>query len=274
MLRSIPQAAGLVVVLTLALAWFVPAVRAQENNRAGEPPEQQRVDGKWEDRLNQLRLFMSMEVTFGPLDDPKLTLGDILEHLAERFEITFQVNEAAFAAEKVKNVKSAKVVKRQLNKLSRVSFDTVLRQVLARVPSKSGATYVLRCDRIEITTTAALRAEVWGPDHKGPFLPVVSRSYDKLLLDLCFKDLANATGFNIVVDARVGEKLKTAATASFHNVPLDTAVRVLADMADLKAVQLDNMLYVTTRENAKSLQEEQEKRKAKMAEAAPATNGK
>jgi hypothetical protein len=32
-------------------------------------------------------------------------------------------------------------------------------------------------------------------------------------------------------------------------------------MADLKAVLLDNVFYVTTKENAKLLQEEQDKRK-------------
>jgi hypothetical protein len=37
------------------------------------------------------------------------------------------------------------------------------------------------------------------------------------------------------------------------NVPLGTAVQLLADLAELKAVQLDNAWYVTTPENAARL---------------------
>jgi hypothetical protein len=42
-----------------------------------------------------------------------------------------------------------------------------------------------------------------------------------------------------------------------HNVPVDTAVKVLADMADLGFVRLDNLLYVTSREKAARLRAEQ-----------------
>ena len=46
------------------------------------------------------------------------------------------------------------------------------------------------------------------------------------------------------------------------NVPVDTAVRVLADMADLQPAFLDNVIYVTTRENAKRLEQDSKKRDA------------
>jgi hypothetical protein len=39
-------------------------------------------------------------------------------------------------------------------------------------------------------------------------------------------------------------------------VPLETVVRLLADMAEVKAVALDNVLYVTTPENAEKLHQE------------------
>src|SRR5439155_26824057 len=75
--------------------------------------------------------------------------------------------------------------------------------------------------------------------------------------------LADSTGINVILDARVAEKAgKTPVTATLNGIPLDTAVRLLADMADLKAVAIDNALYVTTKPNAETLQAEQEKRKA------------
>ena len=75
--------------------------------------------------------------------------------------------------------------------------------------------------------------------------------------------LADASGISVVLDARVVEKAgKTPVTATLNNIPLDTAVRLLADMADLKAVAIDNVLYVTAKANAEALQAEQDKRKA------------
>jgi hypothetical protein len=43
------------------------------------------------------------------------------------------------------------------------------------------------------------------------------------------------------------------------NTPTDTAVRVLAELANLKSVQMDNVFFVTTRERATELQREENK---------------
>jgi hypothetical protein len=56
-----------------------------------------------------------------------------------------------------------------------------------------------------------------------------------------------------VIDARAREKATTRVTATLNNVPVDTAVLILADMADLRMIVLDNVLYVTTKENAEQL---------------------
>ncbi len=63
-----------------------------------------------------------------------------------------------------------------------------------------------------------------------------------------------------MLDARVGEAAKVPVSAELTNVPLDTAVRLLADMAGLKSVQIDNVVYVTTPANAAVLQKEQEQK--------------
>jgi hypothetical protein len=42
-------------------------------------------------------------------------------------------------------------------------------------------------------------------------------------------------------------------TATLNSVPIETAVLILADMADLRLVVLDNVLFVTTKENAEQL---------------------
>ena len=71
--------------------------------------------------------------------------------------------------------------------------------------------------------------------------------------------LAETSGYNVMADPKAGEKLQTKITVQLNNVPVDTAVRLLANMAGLSVVRLDNVFYVTTAENAKHLREEQAK---------------
>ena len=81
---------------------------------------------------------------------------------------------------------------------------------------------------------------------------------NKQPLSTALVEISETTGFTIVLDGRVGEEGKKEITASFERVPLETAVKVLADMADLKPVTVDNVIYVTTKENAKDWMTEKE----------------
>jgi type II secretory pathway component HofQ len=137
--------------------------------------------------------------------------------------------------------------------MKNVRLDTVLRKLLARLPVESGAVWTLREDRIEITTHQAQVAEIWG-EYNGPFLPLVWATFDKVPLEDALKELAEQTDFTIVLDNRAGEKGRTPVTARLRNTPLDTALRLLADMADLRPVHTDNVLYVTTKENAAAME--------------------
>src|SRR5205807_2469688 len=93
---------------------------------------------------------------------------------------------------------------------------------------------------------------------------------EKRPLGQALQELFHATGISVLVDNRVADKAdKTAVTATLHHVPLDTAVLLLANMADLKAVAIDNVLYVTTKANADALQVEQEKRKPRQRQLEP-----
>jgi hypothetical protein len=61
-------------------------------------------------------------------------------------------------------------------------------------------------------------------------------------------------GVQAVVDVRVADKAKTPVTARLDQVPPATAIRVLADMADLAVVPMDGLFYVTSKENARAMQ--------------------
>ncbi len=197
-------------------------------------------------RGDQLLANLRKTVKFTGFEaDPKLALSEALGVLGEEYDLTFEVNEAAFRAQGVNDVMIAPVAEKALPAQERTTPAAVLKRVLARLPVESGAAWLLRADGIEITTRAALQAEVWGPDYQGPFLPLVCARFERLPLADALQDLADQGGFNVVLDPRAGDKARTPVTARLRNLPLDTAVETLADMAGLKAVRTDNVLYVS-----------------------------
>ncbi len=236
MYRRLVLGALAVAGLTLLGAWAAPG-----------PPPPQPLPAKLARRIN-----------FDGVTDARTTLADVLDHLAKKYDITFDVNEKAFKFENVQDILKTDVT--PVRPMRNVRLDTVLRKLLGLVPVGSGATYILRDDLVEITTNTFVGAEVWG-NFKGPQLPLVWATLDKVPLEEALKDLAEQADFNVLLDNRAGEKGKTPVTARLRNTPLDTAVRLLADMADLRPVHLDNVLYVTTKENAAEAEARLEKEK-------------
>lgn len=84
----------------------------------------------------------------------------------------------------------------------------------------------------------------------------VSVDCDGTAFGAAVKQLANDTGANLVVDPRLGEKAKKPVTLKLEDVPLETAVRLLSEVADLRAVRMSNVLFVTTPDKAKVLRED------------------
>jgi type II secretory pathway component GspD/PulD (secretin) len=70
------------------------------------------------------------------------------------------------------------------------------------------------------------------------------------------KELAADTGANLVVDPRLGDKAKKEVTLALEDVPLETAIRLLAEVSDLRAVRSSNVLFVTTAERAKDFRDD------------------
>jgi hypothetical protein len=201
---------------------------------------------------NPLPGKLTATVKFPGLPDPKMTLTEALDFLSQTYDVPFEINDAAFKADNLDDPGSAPLGK-PVPKMLNVSLDRVLRTVLSRVGGNSGAAYLIRPEAVEITTTAYLRTEIWGDEYKGPYLPLVNRALDKKPLADALKELSDVTGFNVVLDARVADKAKVPVSASFRNLPLDTAVRVLADMAELHTSLNDNVVYVTTEARAGKL---------------------
>jgi len=99
-------------------------------------------------------------------------------------------------------------------------------------------------------TTILPYKTLWEQVYGG----VVSVSADKKPLADILSDLRKQTGANIVFDPRCDalEKKKAPLTIALNDVRLYDALRVVADMAELKMVYSGNIYYVTTPENAKT----------------------
>lgn len=86
----------------------------------------------------------------------------------------------------------------------------------------------------------------------------VSVDLDEVPLAKALQRLAKQTQTNLVLDPRLPKDAReTTITLQLDDVPLETAVRLVVEVANLKPVLRDNVLFVTTEERADKLRREQ-----------------
>jgi len=117
----------------------------------------------------------------------------------------------------------------------------VLQLILDQVPT-GNANFLVRPGYVLVTTNDTM--------HANKQL-VRGVSFVQLPLDEALQELSELSGISVALDPKVGDKAKTLITARFPGqTNVAQIARVLADMADLKAVRVDNIMYVTSRANA------------------------
>ena len=215
------------VLLACILTGVSPAIPASAGNPASTAKEIR-------DKL------VSLEKGF----PDNTSLREALEFLSDRYDVQFIINARQFQEE---NAGSPDKMKVQLPRMMNVRLATILRLLLAQVHG----TYLIRPEYIEVVPLEGAYPAAWK--QRRDQAPTVQADFTGRPLDEALRELADASGINIVLDARAGEKAKTSITASLTNVPVDTAVLILADMADMRPVALDNVLYVTSKESAEQL---------------------
>ncbi len=209
--------------------------------------------------IDVLALYLQRSVGFEEIDDPKATLRDCLNLLQTKYAIPvkFQYNEAAFRADGEGDKSPAGHLFGKFEG-GEMSVEAYLRTLLGRVELGSGAVFLLRHGHIEITTENAVRRELRLPavvrqegrplERLPPLLPYMKFT-DESLEDAC-AEIAEKAGVSVVIDPRVKEKAATKVPCRLINIPLDTAVELVADMAGLAVARKANAYYVTTPENA------------------------
>ena len=129
-------------------------------------------------------------------------------------------------------------------RLNREPLRPALRQLLA----EHGLGLVILGDRVMITTQAMIPRRVLGQ--------VVNVDVTRAPLGDVLRKLARDTVANIILDARAAKEGQEKVTLQLEDVSLEVAVKLLAESAGLRAVVMDSVLYVTTKENAAGLREE------------------
>jgi hypothetical protein len=132
---------------------------------------------------------------------------------------------------------------------SEMTVGAALSSALVQVDTRNG-TYVVMPEYILVTTfintspAAKLNAKVRGIFEKRP-------------LNSVFAELAERVGATIIIDNRAAEKAKMEVSADFRNdIDLAGALRVLTEMADLKVLALDGVLFVTSPSHAEAVRKE------------------
>jgi hypothetical protein len=241
--------------------------------RAAAPPafaaEEKTVEPKKEKRIRlsdtTVRDAVRRSISYSGLDE-RASLREALNMLQKGHDVVIDIDEAAFKADGIDNVSNEKdgpevaSTDKPLPPI-KATLGTVLEKVLFRVPARSAARFVIRKDRIEITTEAAIRRElglsVPKLDEKKtnqlPLTPLVWDEFRDQRLDEILHELSSSMDVSILVDPRVESKAEKKLDAALRNVPIDTALELLADMAGLAVVKRTGAYYVTSPENAEKL---------------------
>ncbi|MBJ7496716.1 MAG: hypothetical protein JHD20_09645, partial [Gemmataceae bacterium] len=111
-------------------------------------------------RTIEIKNTLLKQVRWPGLKDGDFKLSEVLEQLSRVYNLEFDINEKAFAAEHIEDVNS-KIVASADKPLPPVngSISTVLKKILGRIPAGSTATFLIRRESIEITTGAAAISE-------------------------------------------------------------------------------------------------------------------
>jgi hypothetical protein len=197
---------------------IVPAIRARQ----------------WREKLDQ-----PVTLEF----EPNTPFREALSHIAERYRLTILVDQEAFQS--IQNQPDVEALPVKLPRLVDAKLLTDLRAICRQV---NGDFYTK--DDVLIVVP---RAYIEGG---GLFKQPVDVSFSKRPLADALAELSDLSGLSVVLDSSGQEDSKPVVTADFRNVPVQDAVRVLADMAGMKSVAMNNLLYVTSLEKAGKLEEE------------------
>jgi hypothetical protein len=207
----------------------------------GDDPktEKGRKDDKDPTPVERIRKALDQPIV---LDFQGASIQEALQHLREKTGIEFNLDQMALALMGINindNGGEPIALKSSGGKLS-----GALRKLLGR----NQLAYVIFEDSILITSTelATLRQ----------MKQRVSLDVDEVPLAKALRDLARNYAFNLVIDPKIAKDSNRPVSLTLDGANLETSVRLLAEMAGLKAVRMDNVLFITNEQRADKIRKE------------------
>jgi hypothetical protein len=223
MLRRISVLLALLVVVGWCLAGAVPDTGSKDKT----PSSPQQVQVK-----------LSKTVTT-PAVERNTPLHQALKTFGEKFEVEVVIDAKAFLNDL--GVEDPREQSVELPALTGVSVRAALTKLAEQVNGvvvQEGSTVWL----VPVTRRGRALSQRIEVDFEDK--PV----------EAALKDLAARSGVNIVLDKnRAKEALKNTVTVKLAGATLENAVIIVADLAGLDAVAIDEVLYVTTEKNGERL---------------------
>lgn len=177
-----------------------------------------------------------------------------------RIRVTVMLDVNAFKKENEEPFDPERIQIRFHQKLVSVRFDSVLGMIAAQIDG----VVLVRNDFIEIVPREKAVKELGlklGDSQPMPVL--VNRFFTNVSPQKALQQIAERYNQNIVISPHAtpaaDEKNVKLITARLVNVPIETAVETIANMADLKVIHKANVFYVTTKEQADVLSTDHEK---------------
>jgi hypothetical protein len=216
------------------------------NQEQPKPREAKIIAGnrarQWREKLDQ-----PITIEF----EPNTPLREALSHIAERYKLTILIDTDFFKVDQNQPDVESQPIK--LPRLPDVRLITAFRAILQQI----NGDFYTKDDVLVVVPRTYIET---GRVFKHP----VDVSFAKRPLAEALSELSDTSGLSIVLDPRGQADGGLAVTADFRNVPVQDAVRVLADMAGMKSVAMDNLLYVTSARNAGHLAKEKEQEREGM----------
>jgi hypothetical protein len=234
MMRAILHRA---ILPALLLTWALPSAAV-----FGDDPktDKGRKDGKEQTAIERIRKALDQPIV---LDFQGASMQEALQHLRDKTDMEFNLDQVALAVMGVNindNGGEPLALKSSGGKLS-----VALRKLLA----SHQLAYVIFEDSILITSTEL--ATIRQMKQR------VSLDVDEVPLSKALRELARNYAFNLVIDPKFTKDASKPVSLTLEGTSLETSVRLLAEMGGLKAVRMDNVLFVTNEERADKLRKEE-----------------
>jgi hypothetical protein len=241
--RPVLRWSVIILLAAVSLAW---------SEQEAKPPAR-KLDSKEPDAARDARGKLARQIALANGIDANTPLKDALDFLAQQVGLAILIDPGAAQILQAEGMEIG-AMPVQLPKMQGVKLAVILRMLA----EQTGTTYLIKPGHVEITVPQRANPMFWVPPYSRQdsvkMIPTVQAEFDKRPLDQALRELSEATGITIILDGRTSDVGRTPVTATLNEVPIDTAVILLADMCGLKAVHLDKALYVTNPTNAAALQ--------------------